>query len=122
MTKILLVDDDTELLFALSRLLKKSNYDVRSLSQAEDIHHTIESFRPSLIILDILLDNHDGRDICMQLKQNAKLSDVKIILYSAFQDMEDEYKAYGADDFIAKPFHGKDLLDRIQSHLQASAA
>jgi len=122
MHRILLIDDDQDLLLGVSRLLKKNNFQVSTLPGGQNIHEEIKFFNPDLIILDILLAEEDGRDICIQLKENPATKGIKIILYSAFSDTKDSYEIYGADGFILKPFGGSHLIEAINFHLNSVTA
>lgn len=122
MHKILLIDDDQDLLLGISRLLRKNNFQVSTLPGAQNIHEEIKSFNPDLIILDILLAEEDGRDVCIQLKENPATKNIKIILYSAFPDTGDSYEIYGADGFILKPFDSKELMAAINFQFETIAA
>jgi DNA-binding response OmpR family regulator len=117
MLRILIIDDDLDLLFLGSSLLKQRGFDVFSLSKADETLETVKSFRPDLILLDVKLGNLDGRDICLRLKSNPDTSFIKIILYSAFPETSVEYPKYGADDFIVKPYEFNHLVERIRYHL-----
>jgi DNA-binding response OmpR family regulator len=117
MLRILIIDDDVDLLFLGSSLLKQRGFDVFSLSKADETLETVKSFRPDLILLDVKLGNLDGRDICLRLKSNPDTSFIKIILYSAFPETSVEYRKYGADDFIVKPYEFNHLVERIRYHL-----
>lgn len=117
MLRILIIDDDVDLLFLGSSLLKQRGFDVFSLSKADETLETVKSFRPDLILLDVKLGNLDGRDICLRLKSNPDTSFIKIILYSAFPETSVEYPKYGADDFIVKPYEFNHLVERIRYHL-----
>jgi DNA-binding response OmpR family regulator len=117
MLKILIIDDDVDLLFLGSSLLKQRGFEVFSLSRADESLDTVKSFKPHLILLDVKLGNLDGRDICLRLKSNPDTSFIKIILYSAFPETSVEYTKYGADDFIVKPYQFNHLVERINHHL-----
>ena len=121
MLRILIIDDDVDLLFLGSSLLKQRGFDVFSLSKADEALETVKSFRPHLILLDVKLGTLDGRDICLQLKCDPDTRFVKIILYSAFPETSVEYSKYGADDFIVKPYEFNYLVERIRHHLDRLA-
>ena len=116
MLRILIIDDDVDLLFLGSSLLKQSGFEVFSLAKADEAFETVKTFQPQLILLDVKLGNLDGRDICLQLKSNPETSFIKIILYSAFPETSVEYSKYGADDFIVKPYEFSHLVERIHHH------
>jgi len=121
MAKILVVDDDTDLLFLGSSLLRQSGYDVFSLARAEDVADVVKEFRPDLILLDIKLGVLDGRDICYDLKNSANTRAIKIILYSAFPETSVDVSKYRADDFVLKPYDFKYLVARINRLLEFAA-
>lgn len=116
MLRILIIDDDVDLLFLGSSLLKQRGFEVFSLARADEAIETVKSFQPHLILLDVKLGNLDGRDICRQLKSNPESSFIKIILYSAFPETSVEYSKYGADDFMVKPYEFSHLVERIGYH------
>src|SRR4030095_2362441 len=121
MLRILIIDDDVDLLFLGSSLLKQRGFEVFSLSKADEAVETVKSFRPDLTLLDVKLGNLDGRDICLRLKSDPDTSFIKIILYSAFPETSVEYSKDGADDFIVKPYEFNHLVERIRHHLDRSA-
>jgi DNA-binding response OmpR family regulator len=117
MFRILIIDDDVDLLFLGSSLLKQRGFEVFSLSSADKAFETVQSFKPHLILLDVKLGDQDGRDICLKLKRDPETSFIKIILYSAFPETSVEYTKYGADDFVVKPYEFIHLVERIRHHL-----
>lgn len=121
MFKILVVDDDEDLLFLGSSMLRQKGYDVFALAKAENVFEVIKSFRPDLILLDIKLGGHDGRTICLELKNNPETRPIKIILYSAFPETSIDVMKYKADDFVLKPYDFKYLAARIDHHLKLTA-
>jgi len=117
MFKILVIDDDVDLLFLGSSLLRQKGFDVFSLAKGENIFSCVEFFKPDLILLDVKLGNEDGRNICRQLKENPETRSIRIILYSAFPGTSVEYSKYGADDFLVKPYKLDHLITRIHRQL-----
>ena len=100
MFKILVVDDDEDLLFLGTSMLRQKGYDVFALAKAENISEVIRTFQPELILLDIKLGEADGRNICLALKNDPQTKQIKVILYSAFPETSIDVSRYGADDFI----------------------
>ena len=117
MFRILIIDDDVDLLFLGSSLLKQRGYEVFSLSSADEAFEIVKSFNPHLILLDVKLGDQDGRNICLKLKRDPETNFIKIILYSAFPETSVEYSKYGADEFIVKPYEFNHLVERIRHHL-----
>ncbi len=118
MFKILVIDDDVDLQFLGSSLLRQKGFDVFSLAKTDSIFSCINFFKPHLILLDVKLGDQDGRNICQQLKENPETKSIKIILYSAFPETSVEYAKYGADDFVVKPYKLDQLITRIHHHLE----
>jgi len=117
MFRILIIDDDVDLLFLGSSLLKQRGFEVFSLSSADEAFEIVKSFNPHLILLDVKLGDQDGRNICLKLKRDPETNFIKIILYSAFPETSVEYSKYGADEFIVKPYEFNHLVERIRHHL-----
>ncbi len=113
--KILVVDDDPDILDALRFLLEDAGYEVKTTEKgeyAENLPDTNGGL-PDVIILDVLLSGKDGRLICQKLKSQEDTKLIPIIMISAHPNAKQSVKAVGADDFIAKPFDMDELLARI---------
>jgi len=119
--KILILDDDLDILAVMQLLFKTKGFDVVALSRWEEVYEKVESFKPHLILLDVLLSGNDGRDICRELKHNSSTKNIPIVMFSANPSAADNIHEYGADDFIHKPFEVNDLLATINKHMQRSA-
>jgi len=114
--RILVVDDDIDLLMLLERRLLKEGYEIEtavSLTEAEEI---IPSFLPHLVLLDINLKGADGRQLCWKIKKIYGDS-VKVIIMSGYDYNQVMSVLFGADDLLAKPIHTDFLLHRIGLHL-----
>ena len=116
--KVLIVDDDRDILTVLQILLTQNNYIVEGIFKWELINETIEVFVPDLILLDISLVGADGRVICKQLKERADTKHIPIILFSANMNVEKNFMEYNANDFIAKPFEIDNLVKKVFTNLQ----
>jgi DNA-binding response OmpR family regulator len=114
--KILIVDDDINILEPLSLIIELEGYQVLSISKGEETYETVGTFKPDLLLLDILMSGSDGRDICRKLKSLEKTKNLPVILMSAHPTAKADAWKCGADDFIAKPFETNDLITKI-SHL-----
>ena len=118
--KILILDDDLDILAVMQLLFKTKGFDVMALSRWEEVYEKVESFKPHLILLDVLLSGNDGRDICKILKNKPSTKNIPIVMFSANPSAADNIQEYGANDFIHKPFEVIDLLNTINKHLQNS--
>lgn len=109
---ILIVDDDPEILTALSTVLRHKGHSPMT-TNAEDTACLLElrrgRYHPDIIILDILLSGVDGRDLCRELKSNPQTQDIPIVMFSAYPNMQKPALEAGADAFISKPFAWRDL-------------
>lgn len=114
MTKrILVVDDDRDILDALKIILTMDNYVVDATDKGEETLEKATYQKPDLILLDVLLSGVDGREICRSLKAKKETQKIPIIMISAHPDAKESTKKAGADHFIAKPFDIDNLLFTI---------
>ncbi len=114
MIRILVVDDDADILDTIQIVLELGGYEVESLLDAENLFDRIDSFKPNLIILDIVLGKLDGRKLCSEIKLSPKTKSIPVLLMSALYDKQDIQKMIAKpDDFISKPFKMEELLDKI---------
>ena len=123
MKRILVVDDNTDILQIVKIILENNGFEVVVTPNGEETLLKTDTFHPQLILMDVFLSSGiDGREICKTLKANSETKDIPVILFSAQVKMEDGFKSWGADDFIAKPFEVKELINKIKSHLTESNA
>ena len=120
--KILVLDDDLAILDALGDMLEYSGYKVTTLSRGDRVLDVIHTYHPDLILLDVMLADLDGREICKNIKQDADkdVANIPVILISATHDLSKTLDQTGApDDFVAKPFDMDNLLHKIEHQLAA---
>lgn len=122
MSKILVVDDDLDILVVMEILLSMKGYEVEVTAKWENTFDKIESFKPDLILLDVLISGNDGRVLCKQLKSDPVKKIIPVIMFSAHPSAAATIKEYGANDFIAKPFDVNDLLAKISKQLSGGVA
>ncbi len=121
---ILIVDDTPNNLRFLSTTLTEQGYKVRSVTDGLMAFTVAEAAQPDLILLDIMMPNIDGYEVCQRLKANEKTCDIPVIFLSALDEVLDKVKAFsvGGVDFITKPFQLEEVLARIQTHLSLRSA
>lgn len=113
MIKILVIDDDPDVRTVMEILMKKQGYVVETASRREEALQKLESFSPSLILLDVLLSGADGREICREIKSRDLFRDVPVIMVSAHPGAAENFNSYGADDFVTKPIRTEALLQKV---------
>ncbi len=113
MKRILIIDDDHEVLNAVSFLLIINGYTVETAVSVETITDKIDTFKPDLLLLDVALSGEDGRNVCRKLKDHPTYKSIRLILFSANLTVNSDFKECGADDFIEKPFEIEQLLNKI---------
>jgi len=122
MRRILAVDDDSDILEVLQYILEDSGYEVITLADGHYLFDKIKESQPDLILLDIMLGNLDGRDLCKSVKSRIETHDIPVILISASHEVSKTLNQTGApDDFIAKPFDIDVLLRSINRQLDSAA-
>lgn len=122
MDKILIVDDNSDILWVVEAVLKRYGFEVVALPRGEDVIPKAKIFGPQLILLDVFLSGIDGIEVCNKLKDNPKTKDIPVIMFSAHTNLADIQKFCKPDDFIAKPFDVNELVSKIQFQIKAGAA
>lgn len=120
--KILLLDDNKDLLLIVQIILKGQGYEVVQACCIDEAMQKIRIHQPSLIMMDVFIKDEDGRELCSQLKNDPATSGIKIILMSGIESENGNLHAIGADDFIPKPFDYDDLLERVNRQISGVEA
>ncbi|MEO6330552.1 MAG: response regulator [Ginsengibacter sp.] len=115
MKKILIVDDDEDILEVVKYLLQSHGFNVSTYATGFNVDEVVKNYNPDLILLDINLPGKSGTQICKELR-HKKLT-TPIILFSAHADRSKVIAESNADDFIEKPFEIDHLINTISSHL-----
>ena len=115
MKKILVVDDDDDVLETIQLILEIGGYDVEPLNDAELVFERLAEFEPDLVLLDVVLGKIDGRVICSQLKSHEDTKNIPILMMSGLYDLKEVKDMECApDDFMSKPFKMDILLEKIE--------
>ncbi|MEG4275676.1 MULTISPECIES: response regulator [unclassified Microcoleus] len=117
---ILVVDDTPENLRLLAGILSEKGYQVRPVPNGKLALSAAQKIPPDLVLLDIMMPEMDGYQVCQQLKASEITKDIPVIFISAINDVLDKVKAFavGGVDFITKPFQVEEVLARIETHLK----
>ena len=118
--KILLVDDDKDILEFLSYNLKKEGYNVFTANNGVDALKTARKVKPDLIVLDVMMPQMDGMQVCEEIRSDKLLQDTFVLFLTARSEEYSELAGFGvgADDYVTKPIKPKLLISRIQAILR----
>ena len=119
--KVLLVDDDVELVELMTKVLEEDGrFEVRVANNGFDAGMMVKEYHPDLIVLDVMLPDINGKEVCHRVRADPALEDVRILCISGMieDDKIQELKLSGADDFLHKPFDIEELIDRMCAQLE----
>ncbi len=121
MIKVLIVDDDTNISELISLYLKKEGYHTKEVYSGKEALEAFEDYSPDIILLDIMLPELDGYDVCKEIR---KINRTPIIMLTAKGEVFDKVLGLelGADDYIVKPFDPKELIARVKAVLRRCVA
>ncbi len=119
-SKILIVDDEIDTLLPLKRSLEVENYLVVGANNGREALMKVKNEVPDLILLDLMMPEMDGYEVCARLKNNDMTKNIPIIMLTAKDAVRDKVKGLdiGADDYVTKPFNLNELKARIKSALR----
>jgi DNA-binding response OmpR family regulator len=117
--KILIADDEPNIVVSLEFLMKQKGYVVRVVTNGEDALAAVGEFAPDLILLDVMMPRMSGYDVCQKVRENPSWAGIRIIMLSAKgRDVEvNKGMAVGADAYVTKPFSTKDLIAQVAQML-----
>jgi len=113
--KVLIVDDEPNIVTALEFLLRRSGYDVRFATDGGQALQEVDAYRPDLVLLDVMMPVKSGYEVCQKMRERADLAQVKIVMLSAKGSEAEVNKglSLGADLYITKPFSTQELVATI---------
>jgi DNA-binding response OmpR family regulator len=117
-SRILVIDDDIDLLMLLERRLQKEGFDVETAASLQEAQEIIPLFLPNLVLLDINVNGEDGRKLCWELKNAPSPFPVKVLMMSGFDFSQGRAILFGADELLPKPFNTEYLLLRVEELLK----
>lgn len=118
--KILVVDDDLDILEVIGVILEGEGFQVELMESGKNIYQHIANFNPNLIILDVMLGNMDGREICNKIKNTKETQDIPVIMISATHSFDQfTKKNCKPDDFLEKPFDIVNLIHKVEVKVSA---
>ena len=119
--RILIVDDDPSISELIALYLNKERYDTRCVEDGEEALRVFASYKPDLVLLDLMLPGMDGYQVCREIRSK---SDIPVIMLSAKGEVFDKVLGLelGADDYMIKPFDSKELVARVKAVLRRYGA
>lgn len=116
---ILLIDDELQNIHLITHLLSQAGYRVSALTQTDKLWNALPQIQPSLILLDVVMPQISGYELCRQLKEKSEYADIPIVFLTAQDSEADLAEAFdsGGADYISKPFSATELLARVRNHL-----
>jgi excisionase family DNA binding protein len=118
--KVLLVDDDIDLVELMNKvLLEDGRFEVRVANNGFDAGMMVKDYRPDIIVLDVMLPDINGKEVCQRIKSDPALSDVRVICISGMveEDKIADLMASGANEFLQKPFEVEQLVELMCKQL-----
>ena len=118
--RIAIVEDEAELASLIEYNLARQGYQVQTLNGARGTLKSLEQFKPDLILLDVMLPDADGFELCRQVRQSALLSRTPVVFLTARSEEVDRVLGLeiGGDDYMTKPFSPRELVARVKAHLR----
>jgi DNA-binding response OmpR family regulator len=114
--KILLVDDEEDILDFLELILEEQGYSIIKANSGKEALASAQVHRPELILLDVMMPEMDGWEVLKLLKADEEVADIPVAMLTARTEMKDKIQGLqeGAIDYICKPFSTKELLEKLQ--------
>jgi len=117
---IAVVDDEPDILELVALHLKKAGYSVRTFPNAGQFQKSLTGSVPDLVVLDLMLPDADGLDVCKELKRDGRTAHIPVVMLTARGEEFDRVLGLeiGADDYVTKPFSPKELVARVKAVLR----
>ena len=121
--KVLIADDEPNIVTSLEYLMMKSGYEVRIARDGDEVLALVESFRPDVVLLDVMMPRRNGYEVCQKMRERADWGQIRIVMLSAKGREAEVNKgiSLGADTYVTKPFSNQELLATIAALLDSGA-
>ncbi|MFB9843168.1 response regulator transcription factor [Mucilaginibacter ginsenosidivorans] len=121
MKKILIIEDEKDIIDIATLILEDEGYEVSSISEYPGFEEKINDSKADLVLLDLNLQGYHGKDICKYIKGNDDLKQTSVVLMSANRDIKAVQEESGADAYIAKPFDLADFITTVRTNLNLAS-
>ena len=117
--KILIADDEPNIVTSLEYLMQKRGYEVKVARNGDEALALVESFRPDVVLLDVMMPRRSGYEVCQQIRERADWRHIKLVMLSAKGREAEVNKglSLGADSYVTKPFSNQELIAKIDELL-----
>ncbi len=117
--RVLVIDDDPKILQMIQTILSREELEIACANSGFQAGLLISSWLPDIIVLDFLMPEMDGFEVCRRLKSDDRTKDIPIIAVTAIKETDEINKIYscGITDYISKPFRSEELVEKIKKHL-----
>ena len=121
--KILIADDEPNIVTSLEYLMQKSGYEVKIARNGDEALALVASFQPDVVLLDVMMPRKSGYEVCQQIREHPDWQRIKIVMLSAKGREAEVNKglSLGADTYVTKPFSNQELIDKIDALLGGGA-
>ncbi len=121
---VLIVDDEPSIVLPLEFIMRNAGFDVRVARDGDEALRAIEVSPPDLVLLDVMIPNRDGYDVCQAIRANPIWADIRIVMLTAKGREIERVKglALGADDYITKPFSTREVIERVKHFVETEPA
>jgi DNA-binding response OmpR family regulator len=116
--KILIVDDDSDITSFLENYLSSKNFEVATINQSSKTTHAANSLHPDIFILDLMMPQPDGFELCSKLRADPNFAKTPILIITAMDISNSRATSFGANEYLCKPFSGAEIVTRIQNMLR----
>ena len=118
MKKILVLDDNQDILDIVEEVLNYEHFSVCSISESTNFLEIALNYLPDLVLLDYRLDESNGAELCQRIKSHSKLKHIPVIMFSAYLLKDEDFQEFGCDGVICKPFDIAALVAKINNLLK----
>jgi DNA-binding response OmpR family regulator len=117
--RVLIADDEPNIVMALEFLMEHGGYDVRTVRDGDEALTALEEFKPDLVLLDLMMPKRNGYDVCQWIRATPSLAGTKVLMLTAKGRDVDVEKGLGvgADAYVTKPFATKELVEKVRDLL-----
>ncbi len=121
---VLIVDDEPSIILSLEFIMRNAGFDVRVARDGDEALRAIEVSPPDLVLLDVMIPNRDGYDVCQAIRANQIWAEIRIVMLTAKGREIERVKgmALGADDYITKPFSTREVIERVRHFVETESA